>query len=67
MHFDTLEINHKCFLFIADDSEISFDPGDVITDIEKVDEAWWVGNAPNGHRGMFPANYVEERSGKNNA
>ena len=49
------------FLFwLGDDTEISFDPGDVITDIEKIDEGWWRGTAPNGSYGLFPANYVEE-------
>lgn len=44
----------------ADDTEISFDPGDVITNIEKVDEGWWQGLAPDGITyGLFPANYVE--------
>ncbi|XP_078484092.1 drebrin-like protein B isoform X2 [Ciona intestinalis] len=42
----------------ADDTEISFDPGDVITDIEQIDEGWWRGTAPNGSNGLFPANYV---------
>ncbi|XP_062307849.1 drebrin-like b isoform X6 [Osmerus eperlanus] len=43
----------------ADDTEISFDPDDVITGIEMIDEGWWRGYDPNGHYGMFPANYVE--------
>uniref|UniRef100_A0A6I8T1X3 Drebrin like n=1 Tax=Xenopus tropicalis TaxID=8364 RepID=A0A6I8T1X3_XENTR len=43
----------------ADDTEISFDPDDFITHIEKIDEGWWRGIGPNGHFGMFPANYVE--------
>ncbi|XP_060534742.1 drebrin-like protein B [Cylas formicarius] len=44
----------------ADDTEISFDPGDVITNIEKVDDGWWQGLAPDGITyGLFPANYVE--------
>ncbi|XP_071372721.1 drebrin-like protein B [Centroberyx affinis] len=43
----------------ADDTEISFDPDDVITGIEMVDEGWWRGYGPDGHYGMFPANYVE--------
>ncbi|CAG9769875.1 unnamed protein product [Ceutorhynchus assimilis] len=44
----------------ADDTEISFDPGDLITNIEKVDEGWWQGLAPDGITyGLFPANYVE--------
>lgn len=48
------------FFFLADDTEISFDPGDLITNIEKVDEGWWQGLAPDGITyGLFPANYVE--------
>ncbi|XP_008417291.1 drebrin-like b isoform X2 [Poecilia reticulata] len=43
----------------ADDTEISFDPDDVITGIEMIDEGWWRGFGPDGHFGMFPANYVE--------
>ncbi|XP_063304594.1 drebrin-like protein isoform X1 [Pelobates fuscus] len=43
----------------ADDTEISFDPDDLITHIEMIDEGWWRGYGPNGHYGMFPANYVE--------
>lgn len=46
-------------VFTADESEISFDPEDVITNIDLIDEGWWTGMAPNGHYGMFPANYVE--------
>ena len=38
--------------------EISFDPDDVITDIEMVDEGWWRGHC-HGHFGLFPANYVK--------
>lgn len=46
--------------FLADDTEISFDPGDIITNIEQVDEGWWQGLAPDGITyGLFPANYVE--------
>ncbi|KAK5910281.1 hypothetical protein CesoFtcFv8_004130 [Champsocephalus esox] len=43
----------------ADDTEISFDPDDILTGIEMIDEGWWRGYSPNGHFGMFPANYVE--------
>ncbi|KAF4802895.1 Drebrin-like protein [Turdus rufiventris] len=43
----------------ADDTEISFDPENVITNIEMIDEGWWRGYGPDGHFGMFPANYVE--------
>ncbi|KAF6729276.1 Drebrin-like protein [Oryzias melastigma] len=43
----------------ADETEISFDPDEVITGIEMIDEGWWRGFGPDGHFGMFPANYVE--------
>ncbi|XP_012559945.2 drebrin-like protein B isoform X1 [Hydra vulgaris] len=43
----------------ADDSEITFDPDDVIINIEKIDEGWWKGMGPDGKIGLFPANYVE--------
>ncbi|XP_029472004.1 hematopoietic lineage cell-specific protein-like isoform X2 [Rhinatrema bivittatum] len=40
------------------DDEISFDPKDLITNIEMVDEGWWRGCC-NGKVGLFPANYVQ--------
>ncbi|KAK6622110.1 hypothetical protein RUM44_001917 [Polyplax serrata] len=42
-----------------DDTEISFDPGDIITHIDQIDEGWWQGVGPHGVFGLFPANYVE--------
>ncbi|KAI1277976.1 Drebrin-like protein [Halotydeus destructor] len=43
----------------ADDTEITFDPDDIITHIEQIDEGWWQGMGPDGTYGLFPANYVE--------
>ncbi|XP_075714787.1 drebrin-like protein isoform X4 [Rhinoderma darwinii] len=43
----------------ADDTEISFDPDQIIAHIEMIDDGWWRGYGPDGHYGMFPANYVE--------
>lgn len=43
----------------ADDTEITFDPGDIITHIDTIDEGWWQGLGPDGTYGLFPANYVE--------
>ena len=43
----------------ADESEITFDPEDIITNVEQIDEGWWRGTGPDGSTGMFPANYVE--------
>lgn len=58
----TFSFQRMYFLLVsstADDTEINFDPGDVITGIEIIDEGWWRGYGPDGHYGMFPANYVE--------
>uniref|UniRef100_A0A667ZNR8 Cortactin n=1 Tax=Myripristis murdjan TaxID=586833 RepID=A0A667ZNR8_9TELE len=44
----------------AGDDEISFDPDDIITNIEMIDEGWWRGVC-RGVYGLFPANYVEVR------
>ncbi|XP_016041777.1 src substrate cortactin isoform X4 [Erinaceus europaeus] len=44
----------------AGDDEISFDPDDVVTNIEMVDDGWWRGLC-RGRFGLFPANYVELR------
>jgi len=43
----------------GDDTEITFDPGEIITNIERIDEGWWEGLGPKGVFGLFPANYVE--------
>ncbi|XP_068594682.1 drebrin [Brachionichthys hirsutus] len=42
-----------------DESEISFESGDIIRDVETVDKAWWRGWSKDGRQGLFPANYVE--------
>lgn len=41
------------------EEEITFDPGDIITEVDTFDEGWWKGCGPDGQYGMFPANYVE--------
>jgi hypothetical protein len=43
----------------GEENEITFDPDEIITDIEMIDEGWWIGTAPDGRRGMFPSNYVQ--------
>ncbi|XP_029916976.1 drebrin-like protein [Myripristis murdjan] len=42
-----------------DETEISFEPGDIISDVETIDKAWWRGCSKDGRQGLFPANYVE--------
>jgi len=44
----------------ADDDELTFDPDDIITDLEFIDEGWWRGSCK-GRSGLFPSNYVELR------
>lgn len=41
-----------------DFDEISFDPEDIITNIDMIDEGWWTGECK-GKVGLFPANYVQ--------
>lgn len=43
----------------AEDNEIELREGDYVTDIDMVDQDWWVGVNTQGERGLFPANYVE--------
>ncbi|KAJ5159228.1 Dynamin [Penicillium coprophilum] len=43
----------------AEDNEIELREGEYVTDIEMVDQDWWVGVNIRGERGLFPANYVE--------
>uniref|UniRef100_A0AAZ3S1T8 SH3 domain-containing protein n=1 Tax=Oncorhynchus tshawytscha TaxID=74940 RepID=A0AAZ3S1T8_ONCTS len=40
------------------DDEISYNPDDVITNIEMVDEGWWKGHC-HGRIGLFPATFVK--------
>lgn len=54
-----LPVQLRASLLSADETEISFDPENLITGIEVIDEGWWRGYGPDGHFGMFPANYVE--------
>nr|5XG9_A Chain A, Unconventional myosin IB [Entamoeba histolytica]5XG9_B Chain B, Unconventional myosin IB [Entamoeba histolytica]5XG9_C Chain C, Unconventional myosin IB [Entamoeba histolytica]5XG9_D Chain D, Unconventional myosin IB [Entamoeba histolytica]5XG9_E Chain E, Unconventional myosin IB [Entamoeba histolytica]5XG9_F Chain F, Unconventional myosin IB [Entamoeba histolytica]5XG9_G Chain G, Unconventional myosin IB [Entamoeba histolytica]5XG9_H Chain H, Unconventional myosin IB [Entamoeba len=42
----------------ANDEELSFKVGDIITILEK-DEGWWKGEL-NGQEGWIPNNYVKE-------
>lgn len=41
-----------------EEDEITFDPGEIISHIEMIDEGWWKGTC-RGRTGIFPANYVE--------
>ncbi|KAG9253603.1 uncharacterized protein F5Z01DRAFT_149049 [Emericellopsis atlantica] len=43
----------------AEDNEIELLEGEYVTDIDMIDEGWWMGTNAKGHRGLFPCNYVE--------
>jgi drebrin-like protein len=43
----------------AEDNEIELKEGEYVTNIEMVDEDWWMGQNSAGESGLFPANYVE--------
>ncbi|KAK9448341.1 uncharacterized protein V1518DRAFT_418715 [Limtongia smithiae] len=42
-----------------EDNEIDLAEGEIITNIEEVDDGWWSGVNSAGEHGLFPANYVE--------
>ncbi len=43
----------------AEDNELELRDGEKITNIDMVDEDWWMGQNSRGETGLFPANYVE--------
>ncbi|KJZ79103.1 hypothetical protein HIM_01254 [Hirsutella minnesotensis 3608] len=43
----------------AEDNEIDLVEGDYVTNIDMVDEDWWMGTNARGESGLFPSNYVE--------
>lgn len=42
----------------AEDNEIELREGEYVTNIEMVDEDWWMGTNSQGESGLFPSNYV---------
>jgi len=51
----------------AEDNEVELREGETVTDIDMVDEDWWMGTNSQGERGLFPANYVELIEGDDDA
>lgn len=43
----------------AEDNELELREGDYVTNIEMVDDDWWMGQNTQGETGLFPSNYVE--------
>ncbi|GMM34165.1 Abp1 protein [Saccharomycopsis crataegensis] len=44
---------------MQEEDEISLDDGELIVEIEFLDEDWWIGTNTKGERGQFPANFVK--------
>ncbi|KAK3670563.1 actin binding protein [Recurvomyces mirabilis] len=47
----------------AEDNELELREGERVTDIDMVDEDWWMGRNEKGEMGLFPSNYVELQEG----
>ncbi|KAB8292296.1 hypothetical protein EYC80_008038 [Monilinia laxa] len=43
----------------AEDNELELIEGEYVTNIEMVDDDWWMGTNSKGESGLFPSNYVE--------
>ncbi|KAJ4296205.1 actin binding protein [Kalmusia sp. IMI 367209] len=43
----------------AEDNELELREGEYVTDIDMVDDDWWMGTNSRGEQGLFPSNYVE--------
>ena len=43
----------------AEDNELELNEGEYVTNIEMVDDDWWMGQNARGESGLFPSNYVE--------
>ncbi|GAB1311166.1 actin binding protein [Madurella fahalii] len=43
----------------AEDNEIELREGEYVSNIEMVDDDWWMGTNAQGESGLFPSNYVE--------
>ena len=43
----------------VEDNELELKEGEYVTEIEMVDDNWWMGQNVHGETGLFPSNYVE--------
>jgi hypothetical protein len=43
----------------AEDNELELTEGETVTNIDMVDDDWWMGTNSKGESGLFPSNYVE--------
>lgn len=47
----------------AEDNELELKEGEYVTNIDMVDDDWWMGQNSRGETGLFPSNYVELMEG----
>ncbi|MCJ1388032.1 hypothetical protein MMC18_000876 [Xylographa bjoerkii] len=47
----------------AEDNELELKEGEQVTNIDMVDDDWWMGENSRGETGLFPSNYVELTEG----
>jgi drebrin-like protein len=40
-----------------EDNEMPLLEGEIIEDVEQIDEGWWAGTGPGGKSGLFPGGY----------
>ncbi|KAF2088241.1 hypothetical protein K490DRAFT_73196 [Saccharata proteae CBS 121410] len=43
----------------AEENELELQEGEIVTNIDMVDDDWWMGQNSRGETGLFPSNYVE--------
>ena len=48
----------------AEDNELELKEGEYVTNIEMVDDDWWMGQNLRGETGLFPSNYVDLMDGE---
>jgi hypothetical protein len=49
--------SHLSLLQAAEDNEMNLAEGELIEQVEEIDEGWWSGIGPGGKSGLFPGMY----------
>ncbi|KAK1176624.1 drebrin-like protein [Acipenser oxyrinchus oxyrinchus] len=54
-----MSVQALCHYQAENDTELSFEPGDIISAVEVVDQGSWRGCSEDGRQGLFPSSHVE--------
>ncbi|KAK1174149.1 drebrin-like protein [Acipenser oxyrinchus oxyrinchus] len=54
-----MSVRALCHYQAENDTELSFEPGDIISAVEVVDQGSWRGCSEDGRQGLFPSSHVE--------